>query len=66
MPGGPRGRMQDAKSLVVPAIPEAAEIFGITESTSPGDANRKLKLAIILLVAAIILAIVVPILFNMF
>ncbi|HOJ69236.1 MAG TPA: hypothetical protein PK379_02370 [Candidatus Hydrogenedentes bacterium] len=60
------GGWQDAKSLVVPAIPEAAEIFGITESTSPGDANRKLKLAIILLVAAIILAIVVPILFNMF
>ena len=59
------GGWQDAKSLLVTAIPEIAEIYGVAVSQKPEETNRKLTLAIILLVVGLILAIVMPILFSM-
>jgi len=60
------GGWQDAKSLLLTAIPEAAEIYGIAVSKTSEQANRKLTMAIILLVVGLILAIVMPILFSRF
>jgi len=60
------GAWQDAKSLLSQTIPEIAELYGINVSPAGNDSGRKLTLAIILLVVGLLLAIVMPILFQMF